>query len=121
MAFEVFQSAKLDVTRNAAFGGGRESIYPFKEMGEPSTAEDGSKLYASFFVPGRSTKQFSGVAQAAGKRHNATFTVRSAEDNGVAGVLVQRVEYRAPRVLTDAEKAERTAKRAATKAAKAGK
>lgn len=103
----------------------REETYPFSQMGEPRVdPKTGETIYAQFFVEGKTTKRFSGVAQAASKRLlkkgvKATFSVSTAEDEGVAGVLVQRREYREPKVLTPAELAARAAKRAANKAKKA--
>lgn len=126
--FALSWGPKAKVQNNNAFGGGRPSIYPWEQMGEPApNPENASEmLYAQFFVPHKTTKNFSGAAQSAGKRLKATFVVRAAqaeevEGSGVMvpGVLVQRVEYREPRVLTDAEKAARKAKTDATKAAKA--
>ena len=120
--FALSWGPKAKVQNANAFGGGRPSIYPWEQMGEPTpNPENASEmLYAQFFVPGKTTKNFSGAAQSAGKRLHATFVVRAAQDeNGVAGVLVQRVEYREPRVLTDEEKKARKDKADATKAAKA--
>lgn len=120
--FALSWGPKAKVQNANAFGGGRPSIYPWEQMGEPTPNPENptEMLYAQFFVPGKTTKNFSGAAQSAGKRLKATFVVRAAQDeNGVAGVLVQRVEYREPRVLTAEEKAARKAKADATKAAKA--
>lgn len=111
--FEVSFGPKAKIAHTGLTG--RTSIYPWDQMPEPQAGEDGEPLYSQFFVPGKTTKQFSGAAQNAGKRMNATFTVRSAEEDGVAGVLVQRIEYRKPAVRTDAEKAAAKAKREAKK------
>lgn len=123
MSFELFLSPKVNVTRAPGFGAGRPSEYPWEEAAKhPGEKDDaGEMLYPSFFVPGKTTKNFSGAAQNAGKRHHATFTVRASEEDGVAGVLVQRVEYREPKVRTEAEKAAAKAKREANAAAKAAK
>lgn len=103
----------------------RESIYPFADLEEPGEGDDGEgnqvMLYSQFFVPGKTTKNFSNVARNAGLKLHRTFAVRANTEEGVEGVLVQRVEYRAPKAMTPEEKAERAAKRAANKAAKAAK
>lgn len=119
--FALSWGPKAKVANSNAFGGGRPSIYPWEQMALPAPNPDDANemLYSQFFVPGKNTKNFSGAAQSAGKRLKATFVVRAAQNEGVDGVLVQRVEYREPRILTDADKAERAAKRAANKAAKA--
>lgn len=117
--FEISLGPKMNVTRSAAFGGGRPSQYPWDQLLEPEVGEDGQPLYYQFFVPGKTTKTFSGAAQSAGARLKRTFTVRAAnmEIDGVPtdGVLVQRVEYREPKHRTDAEKAAMAAKRAENK------
>lgn len=119
--FALSWGPKAKVQNSNAFGGGRPSIYPWEQMGEPTPNPENPNeiLYAQFFVPGKTTKNFSGAAQSAGKRLKATFVVRAAQSDGVDGVLVQRVEYREPRQLTDEEKAARKAKADATKKAKA--
>ena|SRR5882672_10039047 len=126
-AFTLSWGPKAKVQNAQAFGGGRPSIYPWEQMGEPTPNPENPEetLYSQFFVPGKTTKNFSGAAQSAGKRLKATFVVRAAQaevpegsGNMVAGVLVQRVEFREPRVLTAEEKASRKAKADATKAAK---
>lgn len=119
--FALSWGPKVKVTNQHAFGAGRPSVYPWEQMPEPAPNPDNPSelLYSQFFVPGKTTKNFSGAAQSAGKRLKATFVVRAAEDNGVAGVLVQRVEYRQPREMSDEQKAANKAKREANKAAKA--
>lgn len=100
--FEVSKGPKAIVARAANFQP-RESIYPWAALEAPEQGSDGVMYYSQFFVPGKTTKKFSGLAQAAGKRLSAstgiptTFAVRQAQENDVAGVLVQRVEYREPR------------------------
>lgn len=125
--FSVSFGPKMAVANPNAFGGGRPSEYPWDQMPEPkpNAGPNGETLYAQFFVPGKTTKNFSGAAQSAGKRLNATFVVRAAQleepegsGNFVHGVLVQRVEYRQPRTLSDQAKAERKAKADATRARK---
>ena len=116
--FEVSLGPKMNVTRSAAFGGGRPSQYPWDQLLEPETDENGEKLYYQFFVPGKTTKTFSGAAQSAGKRLGVTFTVRAANMDNQDGVLVQRVEYREPKQRTEEEKAAMKAKREANKAAR---
>ena len=126
--FTLSWGPKAKVQNQQAFGGGRPSVYPWEQMGEPTPNPENKDemLYAQFFVPGKTTKNFSGAAQSAGKRLHATFVVRAAkleepEGSGqfVEGVLVQRVEYREPRQMTDEEKAARKAKADANKAKKA--
>lgn len=103
----------------------RQSIYPFDALEEPGEGDDGEgnqvMLYSQFFVPNKTTKNFSNVARNAGLKLKRTFAVRAATEDGVEGVLVQRVEYRAPKAMTAEEKAARSAARAAKKAAKAAK
>ena len=64
MSFEISFGPKMNVTRSAAFGGGRPSPYPWDQMPLPSVdPETGETLYAQFFVPGKTTKNFSTAAQ----------------------------------------------------------
>lgn len=106
------------VIARVGFGAGRESIYPWKQLEEPAQDEQGNEVLSQFFVPGKTTKKFSGVAQAAAKRNNISLSVRSAEEDGVAGVLVQRVALRPARPpRTPEQKAAMAVKAAAKKAA----
>ena len=101
--FEISLGPKAKVARVGGFTG-TKSIYPWDLLQEP-VEENGEMLYYQFFVGGTSTKAFSGKAQNAGKRLKATFVVRQAEEDGVAGVLVQRVEYREPKKMNKASTA----------------
>ena len=62
----------------------RASIYPW------STMSDGD----SFFLPGKSKKSFTSTAAAAGKRHGFKARVADAQEGGVSGCRVWRVESR---------------------------
>lgn len=62
----------------------RASIYPW------STMQDGD----SFFLPGKPAKAFVSTAAAAGKRHNFRARVADAQEGGVSGCRVWRVESR---------------------------
>ena len=62
----------------------RASIYPWATMG------DGD----SFFLPGKSKKSFTSTAAAAGKRHGFKSRVADAQEGGVSGCRVWRVESR---------------------------
>lgn len=119
MSFEISLGPKMTVARSPNFGGGRPSQYPWDQLKEPEQdPSTGEMLYYQFFVPGKTTKTFSGAAQSAGKRLGVTFTVRAANMEGQDGVLVQRVEYREPKHRTEEEKAAMKAKREANKAAR---
>ena len=93
--FEVSYGPKAVISREG--GAGRSSMYPWAQLEAPTTGDDGAPLYSQFFVPGKTTKRFSGVAQAAAKRHHISLAVRAMSEDGVEGVLVQRVEARPPR------------------------
>ena len=62
----------------------RASIYPW------STMSDGD----SFFLPGKPAKSFVSTAAAAGKRHGFRSRVADAQEGGVSGCRVWRVESR---------------------------
>ena len=62
----------------------RASLYPW------STMQDGD----SFFLPGRPAKSFVSTAAAAGKRHGFKIRVAYAQEGGVSGCRVWRVESR---------------------------
>ena len=62
----------------------RASIYPW------TTMADGD----SFFLPGKSKKSFTSTAAAAGKRHGFRSRVADAQEGGVTGCRVWRVESR---------------------------
>lgn len=62
----------------------RASIYPWATMG------DGD----SFFLPGKPAKSFVSTAAAAGKRHGFRSRVADAQEGGVSGCRVWRVESR---------------------------
>lgn len=62
----------------------RASIYPW------STMADGD----SFFLPGKPAKAFVSTAAAAGKRHGFKSLVADAQEGGVSGCRVWRVESR---------------------------
>lgn len=121
MGFEVSWGEKVKTAHPGLVGGGRPSIYPWDQLAEPSADADGTMLYSQFFVPGKTTKKFSSLAASAGKKLNVTFAVRSAQEDGVEGVLVQRVEYREPKVRTPEQIAAAKAAAAKRKAAKEAK
>ena len=62
----------------------RHSIYPW------ATMQDGD----SFFLPGKPAKSFVSTAAAAGKRHGFKARVADAQEGGVSGCRVWRVESR---------------------------
>lgn len=116
--FEVSWGEKVKTSHPGLVGGGRPSIYPWDKLEEPSQDAEGTALYSQFFVPGKTTKKFSSLAASAGKKLGVTFAVRAAQENGVEGVLVQRVEYREPKVRTPEQIAAAKAAAAKRKAAK---
>lgn len=119
MSFEVSWGEKVKTSHPGLVGGGRPSIYPWDKLEEPAQDVEGTAVYSQFFVPGKTTKKFSSLAASAGKKLGVTFAVRAAQQNGVEGVLVQRVEYREPKVRTPEQIAAAKAAAAKRKAATA--
>lgn len=77
----------VSVATSAPITSGR-SRYPWSALGESTVAGDGTVTGPSFFVPGRTKKQFSGSAYQAGKTLDKQFIVQDAEEKGVTGVRV---------------------------------
>jgi hypothetical protein len=61
---------------------GRRAIYPWAEM----------QIGDSFFVPGKTTRQFAGHFSRAKARYSMNFVVRVVTENEVTGVRVWRTE-----------------------------
>jgi hypothetical protein len=111
--FEVFYGSTRKSERKNV-GRTRTAKYPWETMADPTIDENGNPLYAQFFVPGQTRKQFASTVSAAVRRYDRNFYVSDVmTEDGVSGVLV---EYHGP--ITGEQRAKREA-RAAKRAAKA--
>jgi hypothetical protein len=70
----------------------RGSKYPWDKLEVSEVNEDGSLTGQSFFLPGKTKKQFAGPAYVAAKKFGKKFTVRQMTKNGVDGVGIWRTE-----------------------------
>jgi hypothetical protein len=65
--------------------------YPWEKLDAPKE-HDGKTLYDSFFVPGKTTKQFGAIVWQAAKRLGMKFATKTVTENGVQGTRVWRVQ-----------------------------